>query len=317
MIYTLTLNPALDLELSVTELVYNEVLRATRWQYDTGGKGFNVSRALAALGDKSTALGFVGGSTGQRLEGALNKIGINTDFVYVSGETRTNVSIVTEPSSNYLKVNQPGPTIQPKEVEALIQKIHKLAKTGDYWVLSGSLPPGIKADIYAQIIQVLQSKGAKAVLDTSGEPLRLGCRASPYLVKPNTLEAKQLTGIEIESHVDALAAAEKIRSLGVDVVVISLGAQGALLDNDEVRIMAHPPTVQEHNPIGAGDALAAGLVWGLDQDLGTEEALRWAVACGAAAASLPGTGVGSLEQVKRLVEDVRIVSLFLDEQQMG
>jgi 1-phosphofructokinase family hexose kinase len=309
MIYTLTLNPALDLELTVDNLPFNQVLRARDTRTDCGGKGFNVSRALAALGEKSTALGFVGGSTGKKLEETLNQMGISTDFVYVSGETRTNVSIVTEPPSDYLKVNQPGPTIQPGEVETLLTKIHKLAKAGDYWVLSGSLPPGLTADIYAQIIRVVQSKGAKAVLDTSGDPLRLGCRAGPFMVKPNAVEARQLTGIEIEDHAAACTAAEKIRSLGATVVVISLGKQGVILDNGEVSVLAEPPIIQEHNPIGAGDALVGGLVWGLNREMSLVEALRWAVASGAAAASLPGTGVGSFEQIKKLEKEIRIISL--------
>ena len=309
MIYTLTLNPALDLELTVDSLPFNQVLRARDTRTDCGGKGFNVSRALAALGQKSTALGFVGGSTGERLEKALRKMGIRTDFVYVSEETRTNVSIVTDPSSDYLKVNQPGPTIRSAEIEALFQKIQMLAKASDYWVLSGSLPPGAAADIYAQIIQVVQANGAKAVLDTSGEPLRLGCSARPYLVKPNLLEARQLTGIEIEGRAAAFTAAEKIRSLGAAVVVISLGEQGAILDNGEVSVLAEPPTIQEHNPIGAGDALVAGLVWGLNQGKSLIEALRWAVASGAAAASLPGTGVGSLEQIEQLEKEISVTTL--------
>ena len=309
MIYTLTLNPALDLELTVDSLPFNQVLRARDTRTDCGGKGFNVSRALAALGHKSTALGFVGGSTGQRLEQALNGMGIHTDFVYVSGETRTNVSIVTEPPSDYLKVNQPGPMIRPAEIEALFQKIQMLAKASDYWVLSGSLPPGVAADIYAQIIQVVQTNGAKAVLDTSGEPLHLGCSARPYLVKPNLLEAQQLTGIVIDNMAAAYRAAEKIQSSGIEVVVISLGEQGAILHNGKLSLLAQPPTIQEHNPIGAGDALVAGLVWGLNQETSLIEALRWAVASGAAAASLPGTGVGSLEDIEQLEKEISVTTL--------
>jgi 1-phosphofructokinase family hexose kinase len=308
MIYTLTLNPALDLELTVNNLSFNQVLRATKTRTDCGGKGFNVSRALAALGAKSTALGFVGGSTGERLEETLNQMEISTDFVYVSGETRTNVSIVTNPTSDYIKVNQPGPTIRSEEVDTLLQKIHALAKTGDYWVLSGSLPPGVTGDIYARIIQVVQTKGGQAVLDTSGEALHIGCQAGPFMVKPNREEAQQLTGVEIYRQASACAAAKKILRMGVSVVVISLGRQGAILVDGKVCALANPPAVQEINPIGAGDALVAGLVWGLNQEMSLVEALRWAVASGAAAASLPGTGVGSLEQICQLEKEINLTS---------
>jgi len=309
MIYTLTLNPALDLELTVETLTQNKVLRAVHTRTDCGGKGFNVSRALAALGEKNTALGFVGGSTGQRLEQALNGMGIHTDFVFVSGETRTNVSIVTEPPSDYLKVNQPGPKIQPEEVEKLLKKIHKLAKAGDYWVLSGSLPPGVVTDIYAQIIQIVGSRGAKTLLDASGEPLRLGCKANPFVVKPNAEEAQQLTGIEINDIDTARAAAEEIQSLGIPVAVLSLGKDGALLSHSEGTLFAKPTVIQEHNPIGAGDALAAGVVWGLNQEMSLVECLRWGVACGSVAASLPGTGFGTFEQVEYLEKGISITTL--------
>ena len=309
MIYTLTLNPALDLEFTVDTLSYNQVLRAANTRTDCGGKGFNVSRALAALGQASTALGFVGGGTGQRLEEGLRQMGISTDFVAVSDETRTNVSIVTDPGSDYIKVNQPGPTIKPEEVEALYQKVQTLSQPGDTWVLSGSLPPGVASDIYAQIIHTVQSRGAKTLLDTSGEPLRMGCKAIPFAVKPNTVEAQHLTGIKIDDIDTARTAAEEIQSQGIPVVVLSLGETGALLSHSEGSLLAKPPAVHEHNPIGAGDALVAGVVWGLERNLSLGEILCWGVASGAAAASLPGTGVGSQEQVMGLLKEISITSL--------
>jgi 1-phosphofructokinase family hexose kinase len=309
MIYTLTLNPALDLELTVESFSFNQVLRATYSRTDCGGKGFNVSRALAAVEQTSTALGFIGGTTGQRLEVSLHQLGIDTDFVYLSDETRTNISIVTTPTSDYIKVNQSGPTVKNEQVEALLGKVSQISQPGDYWVLSGSVSTGVPNDIYAQIIRSVQSSGARAVLDTSGEPLRLGCNAKPYLVKPNGLEAQQLTGIEIEDIPTARMAAEEIRSLGISMVVLSLAEQGALLSHLEGTILAKAPVVQEQNPIGAGDALVAGLVWGLQQGFNVVEILRWGVAFGAAAASLPGTGVGGYENVARLTGQVMITPL--------
>ena len=160
--------------------------------------------------------------------------------------------------------------------------------------------------MYARIIQVVRAKDGKAVLDTSGEALHLGCQSGPFMVKPNSEEAQQLTGIELNSQAAACAAAKKILRMGISVVVISLGKQGAILDNGKVCALANPPAVQENNPIGAGDALVAGLVWGLNQEMSLVEALRWAVASGAAAASLPGTGVGTLEQIQRLEKEISL-----------
>jgi 1-phosphofructokinase family hexose kinase len=308
MIYTLTLNPALDRELTVPAFAFDKVLRANAVRVDYGGKGFNVSRALAALGAESIALGFVGGATGESLTMGLADLGIRTDFVQVAGETRTNVSIVTEDHAHYLKVNDPGPAITPAEQTALLQKIRALAQPGDWWVLAGSLPPGVLTTFYAEVIRLVQSAGAHAVLDTSGEPLRVGCTAMPFLVKPNAAEAGELAGTHVSSPDQACDAFGKIHALGVQNVVISLGRVGALYSDGQSVWQAEPPEVDERNPIGAGDALVAGLVWALSCDCSGPEALRWGVACGAAAASLDGTAMGQRSLVENLARKVRVVS---------
>ena len=189
MIYTVTLNPAVDRELTVPAIEFDSVLRASDWRVDFGGKGFNVSRMLMALGTPSTALGFVGGRSGELLRDGLESLGIQTDFVWVDGETRTNVSIV-DGNDRYVKVNEPGPTISPDDQEKLLAQIRRLAQPGDWWVLAGSLPPGISATIYADIIAILHEAEAKAILDTSGAALEHGCGARPFLAKPNDVEAR-------------------------------------------------------------------------------------------------------------------------------
>ncbi len=316
MIYTLTLNPALDRELTVPDLLFDEVLRATATRVDYGGKGFNVSRALVALGagstadaaaESSTALGFVGGKTGEKLEAGLSSLGIATDLTWVAEETRTNISVVAENQSRYIKVNESGPTITPAEQAALVGKVDKLAQAGDWWVLSGNLPPGADERIYADLIQRIQSAGAKAILDTSGAPLRYGCEAGPFLAKPNAHEASELTGSPVETLEEIKAAAEAIHALGVRLVLISLGKRGAFLSDGVQTWLAEAPEIEERNPIGAGDAAVAGLVWGLSRDLPLPEVLRWSVASGAAAASLDGTAVGSYQLVESLVSKVGIL----------
>lgn len=309
MIYTVTLNPALDRELTVPELIFDKPLGATNLRVDCGGKGFNVSRALAALGEKSIALGFSGGNTGKRLEAELKVLGVTNDLVQITEETRTNVSIVTDDYEHYIKVNEPGPTITPAEQDTLLQKIRNLAKSGDWWVLSGSLPPGVSLDFYATVIKEVQSVGAKALLDTSGDPLRYGCEAIPFLAKPNESEATALTGVKIETIDDVREAAAQIHAIGIETVIISLGRMGALLSDNQRTWLAEPPLIKEHNSIGAGDALIAGLVWGLSHNLHWPLALCWGVACGAAAASLDGTKMGSQSLVEQLVPQVQIKTL--------
>jgi 1-phosphofructokinase family hexose kinase len=310
MIYTLTLNPALDRELTVPELAFDQVLRANTLRVDYGGKGFNVSRALAALGEESVAVGLVGGLTGQRLAAGLAELNIRTDFVPIQAETRTNISIVSQSQPHHLKVNEAGPTITAAEQANLLQKIRGLAQAGDWWVLSGSLPPGLAATIYADIIHLVQAAGAQALLDTSGLPLRYGCQAEPFLAKPNAVEAGELTGTPVASLQQARAALAPIHALGARHILLSLGKSGALLSTGEQAWLAEPPPIKERNSIGAGDSSLAGLVWGLSHHLAWPEILRWSVACGAATASLDGTAVGSKALVEQLAGQVEVVPLL-------
>ncbi|MFN8595728.1 MAG: 1-phosphofructokinase [Anaerolineae bacterium] len=311
MIYTVTLNPALDRELTVPAIQYDEVLRATEVRIDYGGKGFNVSRALCALGERSVALGFLGGMTGQRFVDGLPSLGIAVDFVEIKDETRTNISIVTSNRARYLKVNEPGPEISRAEQAALLDKIKGLAKSGDWWVLSGNLPRGVSADFYAQMIDLVQAASARVILDTSGEPLKHGCEAGPFLVKPNAEEAAELTGLSVSTPDNAREAVKAITVLGAQNVFMSFGKLGALLFDGERAWFAAAPTIEEKNPIGAGDCAVAGLTWGLSRSLSASDALRWGVASGSAAASLAGTTVGDYALVSTLVERVEVQPLWV------
>ncbi|MBX0330972.1 1-phosphofructokinase [Oscillochloris sp. ZM17-4] len=304
MIYTVTLNPALDRELLVPSLEDQEMLRASEVRVDYGGKGFNVSRMLAALGAPSVALGFVGGFTGAALRAGLEGLGIATDLTPIAGETRTNVSIVSADQGRVIKVNEPGPPVSAEEIGALLGRVRALARPGDWWVLAGSLPPGAPPAIYAEIIAAAQAAGGRAVLDTSGAALRSGLAARPFLVKPNGEEAAALTGLPVGDRAQARVAAAAIS--GPEWVAISLGADGALISGAGGYWHASSPPVRLANPVGAGDALVAGLVWRLSLGDPPGEALRWGVACGAAAAASPGTGQGSPAQVADLAGRVAL-----------
>ncbi len=306
MIVTVTPNPALDRTLTVSRIVFNEVIRATDSRLDCGGKGFNVSRALAALGTESLAMGFIGGATGRWLEHGLRDLGIATDFVYIGGETRTNTVIIEASTGQYIKVNEAGPTVQAKEVAAFFERVRERVRADDIWVLSGALSPGISPDFYTRLTALVQGGGARVFLDSSGEPLRLGCAARPYLVKPNVAEAEEMIGQGIRSDAGALAAAEAFLRQGIELVALSLGAAGLLLASQERAVWARPPQVQARHPTGAGDALLAGLAWALQQGLPLEEMARWGVAAGTAAAMREGVGCGSRAEVEALHREVRI-----------
>lgn len=305
MIYTLTLNPAVDRELTVAAVEFDAVLRASDSRVDFGGKGFNVSRLLKGMGVANIAVGFLGGKAGEMLQDGLKSLEIGTDFVWVAGETRTNVSIVTQSGGHYIKVNEKGPLVEAAKQQELLKKIDSLANPGDWWVLAGSLPPGISNDFYARIVDVLNQHKANAILDTSGDSLYLGCAEKPYLVKPNAEEAHALTGLPMETPAQIAVAAAEIRKMGAQNVVISMGKAGALLQTAEGTWLTHSPKIKEKNPIGAGDSMVGGLVSALTKGLGLKESLGWGVASGAATASLSGTEVGSQRLIEKLLTEVK------------
>ncbi|HLA07344.1 MAG TPA: 1-phosphofructokinase [Anaerolineales bacterium] len=305
MIYTLTLNPAVDRELTVPEVEFDSVLRASESRVDFGGKGFNVSRLLKGMSVSSIAVGFLGGRAGELLQDGLQNLGIGTDFVWIPGETRTNISIVTQSHDHYIKVNEKGPLINAAKQTELLDKIDSLAKRGDWWVLAGSLPPGVADDFYARVVNVLIKHEAHAILDTTGESLQRGCSEKPYLVKPNIEEAHALTGLPMDTPSEIAAAAAEIRRIGAQNVVVSMGKAGALLHTSAGTWLTHSPKIKEKNPIGAGDSMVGGLVWALTQGIPLKEALGWGVASGAATASLSGTEVGSRPLIEELFSQVQ------------
>ena len=309
MIYTLTLNPAIDREFTVNTVEFDTVLQAIESQVDFGGKGFNVSRLLKSMGTPSMAIGFVGGRAGEQMRDGLRLLEITTDFVWISEETRTNISIVTQSPNHYIKVNEKGPLVDESKQRELLGKIESIAQSGDWWVLAGSLPPGVPDSFYAQITDILNDRKAITILDTIGESLRLGCGAKPFLVKPNAEEACHLTGLPVENTAQVALAATEIRKMGAQNVVISLGKKGALLQTSDGSWLVHSPKIKEKNPIGAGDSMVGGLVWALAQGHPVKESLGWGAASGAATASMSGTEVGSRPLIEELFHKVEYESL--------
>ncbi|MCA9976205.1 MAG: bifunctional hydroxymethylpyrimidine kinase/phosphomethylpyrimidine kinase, partial [Anaerolineales bacterium] len=171
---------------------------------------------------------------------------------------------------------------------------------------AGSLPPGVPASIYMQLIGDIQAAGAWVILDSSGDALRDGCAARPFLAKPNDVEIHKLTGPPVGNMAEIAAAAQAMQRSGVDNVIVSLGKKGALLADAESVWLAASPQIEEKNPIGAGDSMVGGLVWGLSQGLPLPQALRWGIACGAATASMSGTAVGDRELVESLAAQVNV-----------
>ena len=312
MIFTLTPNPSIDHSLTIPQIRFNSVLRSEKVRMDLGGKGFNVSRSLLQFGVDSTAIAWVGGGTGKMLADGLQSLGIQTDFVWVDQDTRTNTRIDEEQGDWYIKVNEPGPPINEDEIEQLFLKVEGYAKKGDIWVLSGSLPPDVPDEFYAELIELFKSRGVKVYLDTNGPALRYGCKIGPFLVKPNVQEAESIVGFNVNDREDAKRAALPFLRMGIEYLAITMGADGLLFATQRVMIHAKPPKIKVKNESGAGDSLMAGLIYAQMRDWEPIEVARWAVATGAAASETQGVSEFDVRRVQEILPEVesKIVNIL-------
>lgn len=308
-IYTVSVNPAIDLFLDVPEVIFDEVLRATAVRRVWAGKGFNVSRAVQRLGGASVALGFVGGYAGMAICAGLEAEGIATDFVSVADETRTNVMVVDQRTARHIKVNQAGAPVPAAAQDAFLARVRTHLAPGDVWVLTGSLAPGLPADFYTTLIDVLHAGGAWAVLDTSGAALRAGCAARPELVKPNSVEARDLTGEPVTSVDGARRAVAAFHAAGAQRVALSMGADGLIYSDRQTVVYVRPPALQVRTAVGAGDALLGGLVWALTQGMAATEVACWGVATGAVYAQDDRLPIDAQPAVRQMIERLQVTLL--------
>jgi 1-phosphofructokinase len=310
MIVTVTANPILDRTLAVSQLRPGEFHRARLLRQELCGKGITVTRALAALGIPSKVLGFVAGINGQAFKSGLAEEGFDVDFIDVDGETRQSILIFDEASRLYTKINEPGPTIRPEHITALQSKVERLARPDDFWVFSGSLPPGAPHDFYTALIRLVQERGARAFLDSSGLAFREGMAARPFGVKPNSEEAAEFLERPLNRDDEHCVAVRRlIHEHGAEVAAITRGSSGlvlALKSLPEQAIVAIPPQVAIRSAVAAGDAALAGILWGLLDGCDPAEIARRAVACGTAAAMQEGSGIGSRALVERLLPQVEV-----------
>jgi 1-phosphofructokinase len=284
-IVTVTPNPSLDRTVEVDALLRGAVLRAQRARIDAGGKGVNISRALAANGQPTTAVVPCGGPEGRQLAALLGRPGLDLVLVGIAGAVRANISVV-EPDGTVTKINEPGPELSPAEEAALMEATVTAAGGAGWVAASGSLPPGLGAGFYARLIEQLAGGGARVAVDSSGEALAQALAAGPHVIKPNREELAEVAGGSIETLGDAVDAAERLRDKGPHAVLVSLGADGAVLVDRTGAVHGEAPVAHPQSAVGAGDALLAGfLAAGGDGPEALAEALAW----GAAAAALPGS----------------------------
>jgi 1-phosphofructokinase family hexose kinase len=292
-IVTVTLNAAMDRTLLVPNFQLGQRHRASLGFASAGGKGLNVARALRRLGVPVVCTGFVGGRNGGQIVDELTKEGILNDFVRIREESRTSVAVLDPISDQYTEVNEWGPDVTEDELDALREKLAYLTQGAAFVVFAGSLPRGVDADFYAELIREMSRRQVLTVLDSEGEPLRLGVRAEPYLVAPNVREAESLVGHEFNDDDDFASGLDELAALGARNVLITLetGCYALLRDErDTRRIRAVAPRFEAVSTIGAGDTLLAGFLAASVMGRSVEESLRSAVAAGAASVLEPGPG---------------------------
>ncbi|MBT2365850.1 1-phosphofructokinase family hexose kinase [Streptomyces sp. ISL-10] len=288
MIVTLTPNPSLDRTLEVPDLRPGSVIRATGTRVDPGGKGVNISRALAANGHRTVAVLPCGGAEGEQLAELLASEGVEVVTVPIADSVRVNISVV-EPDGTVTKLNAAGPRLSPTEIDAL-GAATCAAANGVRWVaLGGNLPPGAPVDLYAHLVSRLRGSGAPRIaVDSSGAPFAAALSAGPDLVKPNRGELAEATGMPVTTLGEALTAANVLRARGARTVLASLGPDGALLVGHSTVLHGEQRVAELRSSVGAGDALLAGYLAALTEG---PAALAEALAWGAAAVSQPGSGM--------------------------
>ncbi|MGW1666385.1 1-phosphofructokinase [Streptomyces microflavus] len=285
MILTVTPNPSLDRTYELPELVRGTVLRATADRVDPGGKGVNVSRAVAAAGHRTVAVAPMGGPEGALLARLLGEHGIEAAGVPVTGSTRINITLV-EPDSTLTKINAAGPELSAAEAEDVLEAVRTRAAAADWIACCGSLPRGLPPQWYAELVARSHRAGTRIALDTSGPALTAALREGPDVIKPNAQELAEAVGRPLATVGDALKAAEELRARGARSVLASLGADGQLLVEASGAYFATARVETVRSNVGAGDASLAGFLTAVGQGPG---ALASAVAHGAAAVQLAGS----------------------------
>lgn len=281
MIYTLTLNPSIDYIVHVDEVKLGELNRMKQDFKLPGGKGINVSRILKRLGNDTTALGFLGGFTGDFIQSWIEKENIATNFTSIEADTRINIKLKSEMET---EINGLGPDISAEEINQLKANFEQLT-ADDMVVLSGSIPPSLNANFYEELVEIIRSKGAEFVLDTTGQTLLNCLEKQPFLIKPNHHELAELFNVaEFSSIEELLPYGRKLRTMGAQNVLISMGGDGALFFDESGVYQSNVPKGQLKNSVGAGDSMIAGFVGSYVEEQDALSAFKNGVACGSATA---------------------------------
>jgi 6-phosphofructokinase 2 len=305
LVLTLTINPAVDRTITVDRLVFEDRGYILDRIEAAGGRGINASNVIHGFGGKTMALLTSGGETGAKMEKSLGQLGFPYQIVRVRQETRTNFTI-SDRQGLTVKLNEIGAPLEPHEINQIRDLVGKHLAKSRWLMICGSLPPGVPPHFMCEIIDMAKQRNVKTLIDSDGEALLHAMESKPSIITPNQHEAERLLGRALITRTQFLDAVERIKGMGSESVILSLGSRGAIGSGPDGVFEALPPRIDALCPIGAGDALAAALVWSLDKKKQFQDALRWAVAAGTAKASLPGMAFPTIEQTRAIYKQVEV-----------
>lgn len=305
MILVINLNASVDKKYVMDDLNKGLVMRAKSVENTPGGKGIHVANVSTILKENCIVTGFLGGKTGEFIHDKLEKYGIKQDFVNIKGDTRECLAIITKDLVQ-TEILEPGPEVTEEEQKRFIDKYIELLEEANIIVASGSVPRNIPKDFYKKLIDIANSKNKKFLLDTSGDLLREGIEGKPFFIKPNKDEIEFLTGRSIENYKDAIREIKEFHKKGVELVAISLGAEGSVIGYKGVYYKVTVPKITAINPVGSGDSYVVGVAIGLERGYEIEDILMLASACGTANALEEETGSVKIDVVQDLLDKITI-----------
>jgi 1-phosphofructokinase family hexose kinase len=311
-IITITLNPAVDLACSVPEFSVGQVNRVATSRTDAGGKGVNIARLLRQFDLPVSATGFLGEENPHIFEKLFSDKGIEDLFVRVPGETRIGIKILDPTTHTTTDLNLPGLSPQKVHLLKLLDVVAEQAKTASIVIIAGSIPADIAPETVAQLVAVSKAQGAKVFVDTSGAALHQAINTQPFLVKPNINELSEYVGRPLSGLNEVVEEARKLITSGIETVVVSLGAEGAVFVDKNGFVQTRPPVIKVVSTVGAGDAMVGSLAAGFMQKMTLLESARLATAVSAAVVTHAGPGLSSLDEVKKIEDQVFVTERTFD-----
>lgn len=309
MIYTVTLNPAVDKTVVIENFHAGSVNRVVSVREDAGGKGINVSKCLKNLGETSVAAMILAGDTGRRLEKMLGCLEIPVLSVWAEGESRTNLKIIDPVKKENTDINEPGPVVSEALLEQLKKALGQRIQPGDIVILSGSLPAGVDRDLYGKWVAAFRKLGADVYLDADGEPMQKGMAAVPYMIKPNNDELAGLLGKAALTMAEMVDEGKRLLATGIREIIISMGGDGALFISKDGCYHAQGLSVPVKSTVGAGDSVVAAAAFGQVRNFSREERIRLCMAMGAASVMQSGTQPPEAQLVWELAQQVKMKKL--------